>query len=45
MSKTVALPFVQPVSLFARLFTTLDRLLLSYAEATIRQGDVNRCCV
>ena len=45
MAKTAALPLVQPVSLFGRLFVTIDRLLLAYAQMTIRQGDVNRCCV
>ena len=45
MSKTAALPFIQPVSLFGRLFATIDRLLLAYAQSTIRLGDVNRCCV
>ena len=46
MPKSASLAFNAPAgSLFGRLFATLDRMLLVYAETTIRQGDVNRCCV
>ncbi|WP_291694320.1 hypothetical protein [Bradyrhizobium sp.] len=44
MSKTVALPLPAP-GVFSRLFVKLDRLLLAYAEITIRNGDVPRSCV
>jgi hypothetical protein len=44
MSKTVALPLPTP-SVFTRLFAKLDRLLLAYAEITIKNGDVPRCGV
>jgi hypothetical protein len=43
MSDIASLRFAQPSSLFARLMVSLDRLLLAYAEATIRNGDVPRC--
>jgi hypothetical protein len=42
MSKTASLGFAPP-TLFGRLFAAIDRLLLAYAEATIRNGDVSRC--
>jgi hypothetical protein len=42
MSKSVSIAFAPTSSLFGRLFATLDRLLLSYAEMTIRNGDVPR---
>ena len=42
MTKTTAIALSPRVSLFDRLFTALDRMLLAYAEATIRNGDVPR---
>jgi hypothetical protein len=42
MSKTATIALVPSSSLFGRLFATLDRLLLNYAEMTIRNGDVPR---
>jgi hypothetical protein len=32
-------------NLFSRLFAAIDRALLAYAEATIRNGDIPRYCV
>ena len=43
MSKTATLRLAPAPSLFDRLFASIDRLLLAYAEATIRGGDVPRC--
>ena len=31
-----------PAALFGRLFATIDRLLMAYAEMTIRNGDTPR---
>jgi hypothetical protein len=42
MSKTASIALASSSSLFGRLFATIDRLLLSYAEMTIRNGDVPR---
>jgi hypothetical protein len=42
MSKTATIALAPSPSLFGRLFASLDRLLLSYAEMTIRNGDVPR---
>jgi hypothetical protein len=42
MSRTASIPFVPSSSPFGRLFATLDRLLLAYAEMTIRNGDIPR---
>ncbi len=43
MSKTASATFNAPsASLFSRLFATVDRLLLTYAEMTIRKGDIPR---
>jgi len=42
MSKTASIALAPAPTLFARLFATLDRLLLAYAEVTIRNGDVPR---
>jgi hypothetical protein len=41
MSRTASIPFA-PSSPFGRLFATIDRLLLAYAEMTIRNGDTPR---
>lgn len=43
MSRTSAAAFHAPsAGLFSRLFATVDRLLLAYAEMTIRNGDIPR---
>ncbi len=42
MSKTAALPLAPSTGLFSRLAAAIDRLLLAYAEMTIRNGDVPR---
>ncbi len=45
MSKSATFAFAPSSIPFGRLFATIDRLLLAYAEATIRNGDVPRCNV
>ncbi|SHH00770.1 hypothetical protein [Bradyrhizobium erythrophlei] len=45
MSRTASIAFAPTSTLFGRLFASVDRLLLAYAESTIRNGDVSRCCV
>ena len=45
MSKTASIALVRPSNPFSRLFATIDRLLLVYAEMTIRNGDVSRCVI
>ncbi len=42
MSKTAAIAFTPSTSLLGRLFASLDRLLLAYAEMEIRNGDIPR---
>lgn len=43
MSKTASAGFTAPsASLLSRLFATVDRLLLAYAEMTIQNGDIPR---
>jgi hypothetical protein len=43
MSRTASAAFHAPsAGLFSRLFATVDRLLLAYAEMTIRNGDIPR---
>jgi hypothetical protein len=43
MSKTASIGLVpSSASFFSRLKTAIDRFLLAYAEATIRNGDVPR---
>jgi hypothetical protein len=42
MSKTASIGFAPSTSLFSRFVATLDRLLMAYAEMTIRNGDVPR---
>ncbi len=43
MSRTASVAFAAPSNgLFSRLFAKVDRLLLAYAEMTIRNGDVPR---
>jgi hypothetical protein len=43
MSKSATIAFAPSSTVFGRLFATIDRLLLAYAEMTIRNGDVPRC--
>jgi hypothetical protein len=45
MSRTASIAFAPTSTLFSRLFASVDRLLLAYAEMTIRNGDVPRSCV
>jgi hypothetical protein len=45
MSRTASIAFAPSSTLFGRLFVSIDRLLLAYAEMTIRNGDVSRSCV
>ena len=45
MPRTATIAFAPSSALFGRLFATIDRLLLSFAEVTIRNGDVPRCNV
>ena len=43
MSKTASAVLHAPSGgLLSRLFATIDRLLLAYAETTIRNGDIPR---
>ena len=42
MSKTASIALAPAPTLLARLFATIDRLLLAFAETTIRNGDVPR---
>ena len=43
MSKTASIRLSPSSTLFGRLFVTIDRLLLAYAEMEIRNGNVPRC--
>ena len=43
MSKIASLGFAPSNALFSRLFASIDRLLLAYAETAIRNGDISRC--
>jgi hypothetical protein len=45
MSKSASIALARPSNPFSRLFATIDRLLLVYAEMTIRNGDVPRYMV
>lgn len=45
MSTTTALAFTPSATLLSRLVAAVDRGLLAYAEITIRNGDILRCCV
>jgi hypothetical protein len=45
MSNTSYVALSPSNTLFRRLLATIDRLLLAYAEATIRNGDIPRCNV
>ena len=42
MSRTASIPFAATGTPFGRLFAAIDRLLLAYAEMTIRNGDIPR---
>lgn len=42
MSRTASIPFASSSTPFGRLFAAIDRLLLAYAEMTIRNGDTPR---
>jgi hypothetical protein len=45
MSKTASIAYAPSSIQIGRLFAAIDRLLLAYAEMTIRNGDTPRCCV
>jgi hypothetical protein len=45
MSKSASFALARPSNPFGRLFATIDRLLLTYAETMIRNGDVPRCMI
>ena len=42
MSRTASIAFAPSSNPFGRLFAAIDRLLLAYAEMTIRNGDIPR---
>jgi hypothetical protein len=42
MSRTASIPFAASSTPLSRLFAAIDRLLLAYAEMTIRNGDTPR---
>ena len=43
MSDFATSGFAPSSTIFTRLMVSLDRWLLAFAEATIRNGDVSRC--
>ena len=45
MSMTASFALAPSARLLSRLLATVDRWLLAYAEMTIRNGDIPRCCV
>lgn len=45
MYKTSSIALASSSTPFGRLFAAIDRLLLAYAETTIRNGDIPRCNV
>jgi hypothetical protein len=45
MFKTASATLARSDTFFARLFAAVDRLLLSYAEMEIRNGDIPRAGV
>jgi len=45
MPKNASIALAPAGNPFGRLFAAIDRLLLAYAEATIRNGDVARCII
>ena len=42
MSKTAAIAFAPSATLLSQLLAAVDRWLLTYAEMTIRNGDIRR---
>ena len=42
MSRTASIPLASSSTPLSRLFASIDRLLLAYAEMTIRNGDAPR---
>jgi hypothetical protein len=40
MSNTASLGFMASASLFSRMMTTIDRLLMTHARIAIRNGDL-----
>jgi hypothetical protein len=45
MSNAIYIQIAPSRGLLTRLIATIDRLLLAYAEMTIRNGDIPRSCV
>jgi hypothetical protein len=45
MPRTASIALSPSSVSFGRLFATIDRLLLAFAEIMIRNGDVPRCIV
>jgi hypothetical protein len=45
MSNAIYIQTAPSTGLLTRLIATIDRLLLAYAEMTIRNGDIPRSCV
>ena len=45
MSTTAAFTLTPSATPLSRLVAAIDRWLLTYAEATIRNGDILRCCI
>ena len=43
MSAAASLSLAPSNGLLSRLVATIDRLLMTYAEITIRNGDISRC--
>ncbi len=43
MSATASLHLTPSTGIFSRLVATVDRWLMTYAEFTIRNGDIPRC--
>jgi hypothetical protein len=40
MSKTASLPLASPANLFGRLLASIDRLLMTSARTSVRNGDL-----
>jgi hypothetical protein len=45
MSRTAVIALTPSATLLSRLLATIDRWLMTYAEMTIRNGDIPRCNV
>ena len=43
MSNTAAFVFTPSATPLSRLLASIDRWLMTYAEITIRNGDISRC--